>query len=718
MNEPILIVEDSSTQAMLLENILQRHNFQITIVSNAIDALKWLSYNKPKLVISDIVMPGMNGFELCQKIKSNPSMIDISVVLLTSLTGTEELIEGLSAGADSFITKPYDQEYLVQHITKILSAEPDKDGDKKTFGLEIIFEGKKRMIQAEQKQMIKLLLNVYEGAIQQNTQLLQTQEQLKFVNENLESVVQDRTSELLAKIESSKKIEESLRESDAKFNTLVSKIPVGVYILRSKPNGSYNLEYVSPRMAQILDLSIENLKADGDAIFKVVYPDDLDEVYKLNREGIRLIRPFDWKGRVIVKGQIKWVQLSSIPQQLENGDILWHGLIVDITESKEADEKIRLKNEELLKVNAEKDKFFSIIAHDLRSPLSSFLGFTELMVEDLPNMKLENLQEMAVSMQSTAESLYRLLENLLQWAKIQRGMVTYDPEVFSLLKIVNESLTMVQELVQRKNITIHCDIPAGLEVFVDSNILQTVLRNLISNAAKFTCKGGSISLAAKASDSQQIEVSVSDTGIGMSPEMLNHLFEINNKLNHKGTEGEQSSGLGLILCKELVEKLGGRIWVESQEGVGSQFSFTINQFMQEKTNPPIDIALDHSELMKSGGLNILIADDDEASARLISLIVRSFASKIIRVKNGVEEVEAFKDNPDVDLIITDIRMPEMDGYEAVRKIRKINNNVVIIALTDFAQTGEKSKARRIGCNDYLAKPIQKDKLQDMIKKYF
>ncbi len=128
--------------------------------------------------------------------------------------------------------------------------------------------------------------------------------------------------------------------------------------------------------------------------------------------------------------------------------------------------------------------------------------------------------------------------------------------------------------------------------------------------------------------------------------------------------------------------------------------------------------LDHSELLSDGGLKILVADDDEGSGRLISLIVKKFAAQVFRVKNGVEEVAVCRDNPDIDLIITDVRMPEMDGYEAVKQIRKFNNKVIIIALTDFAQTGEKDIAREAGCNDYISKPVQKDKLIELIGKYF
>jgi len=391
----------------------------------------------------------------------------------------------------------------------------------------------------------------------------------------------------------------------------------------------------------------------------------------------------------------------------------------DITERKELEQKKSEYNELLEQAGKDKDKFFSIIAHDLRSPLSSFLGITEFIADDLPNMNIDSLKELVLSMKGSAENLYRLLENLLEWAKIQRGMVPFDPGKVSLTAIMNDALTMIQESARNKNIILNINIPDDLEVFADANILQTVVRNLISNAVKFTRKGGQISLNALIIDSKNAEVSILDSGIGISPEMLSTLFDISNKSGRKGTEGEPSSGLGLILCKEFVDMLGGKIRVESEVGIGSKFSFSIplyvtpEQAVDQTSNLP-----DQIELIKPGGLTVLIADDDDVSGKLISLIVKSFSTNVIRVKNGLEEVAVFTENPYVDMIITDIRMPIMDGYEAVRRIRRINSKVIIIALTDFAQTGEREIAREAGCTDYMSKPIKKAELTEIIQKYF
>lgn len=270
MNELILVVEDSRTQAILLESNLKNHNYMVAIVENGQDALKWLSENEPSLVISDILMPGINGFELCRQIKTQSN--DIPVILLTSLTGPDEVIEGLVAGADSFITKPYDKNYLISHIEKLLANQSDIYIEKKPFGVEIIFEGKKRLIKTDQQQTIKLLLNIYDGAIQQNTQLIQTQDQLKLLNENLESMVEERTSDLLAEIETRKRIENELKESEHFLKTITSEVQEVIFAYDAQGiftlSEGKGLQKMGLKPGQVVGMSVfEVYKDNPDLVF-------------------------------------------------------------------------------------------------------------------------------------------------------------------------------------------------------------------------------------------------------------------------------------------------------------------------------------------------------------------------------------------------------------------------------------------------------------------
>ena len=247
----------------------------------------------------------------------------------------------------------------------------------------------------------------------------------------------------------------------------------------------------------------------------------------------------------------------------------------DISERKRTEKEIELKNEELQFLNAEKDKFFSIIAHDLRSPFNVFLNLTRMLEKDLPTMTREQIQKFVQMMGISATNLFRLLENLLEWSRLQRGLITANPELFPLMPNVKSSMDSVKDAATKKGIEISTDMPADLVVFADERMLDGILRNLSTNAVKFTLKGGKIIIAANPIPDGDIEISVTDTGIGMTKEMAENIFRLDVNTSRKGTDGEPSTGLGLIICKEFVEKQGGKLWVESEVGKGSTFYFTL-----------------------------------------------------------------------------------------------------------------------------------------------
>ena len=237
--------------------------------------------------------------------------------------------------------------------------------------------------------------------------------------------------------------------------------------------------------------------------------------------------------------------------------------------------KLRRQSIELQELNVTKDRFFSIIAHDLRGPMGGFMGLTDLLTEELNNMSIAEIQEFLGSMRDSATNLFKLLENLLQWARVQQGGIILSRERILFRQIITESLEMIQESAKKKGITIVCDISDQLEVFADSNLIQTVIRNIVSNAVKFSTRGGTVNITAKTTEDESVEISVKDMGIGMNQNMVESLFRLDVKNGRPGTEGEQSTGLGLLLCKEFIEKHGGNISVESEVGKGSVFTFNI-----------------------------------------------------------------------------------------------------------------------------------------------
>jgi PAS domain S-box-containing protein len=272
-----------------------------------------------------------------------------------------------------------------------------------------------------------------------------------------------------------------------------------------------------------------------------------------------------------------WVSTVKLPLCDKDGRIIGtFGISRDITKHKLAEEEIKLKNELLLTTNAEKDKFFSIIAHDLRGPLSSFLSATQILSEDIQTMATQEIKEITVSMKESAQNIYTLLENLLEWSRLRRGRLDFVPERLNINEKINDCIGVLSEYARKKEIQIFVSIPGALEIHADNHMFDTIVRNLVSNAIKFTNVGGKISVEAISNNNHFIEMKVSDSGIGMPPELKSKLFLLSEKTSRPGTNGEMSTGLGLLLCKEFIEKHGGRIWVESEVGKGSSFYFTMS----------------------------------------------------------------------------------------------------------------------------------------------
>lgn len=261
--------------------------------------------------------------------------------------------------------------------------------------------------------------------------------------------------------------------------------------------------------------------------------------------------------------------LQKLNQQLEQ----WNATLEQQVRERTAElEQQRLQ---LVELNASKDKFFSIISHDLRSPFNSMLGFAQLLIEHFDRYSREEIKQKVDRIRTSAESLYALLENLLTWSRIQRGAMEHNPEQLDLSELVDDTLDLFTSKAEEKQIQLIKSVTDGLSVYADYNMIHTVLRNLVSNAIKFTTGGGSISLAATQTNEHIVEIAVTDTGTGIKAEDLCKLFRIDVQYTNPGTQGEKGTGLGLNLCKDLVEKNGGAIWVDSELGKGTTFRFTL-----------------------------------------------------------------------------------------------------------------------------------------------
>ena len=248
--------------------------------------------------------------------------------------------------------------------------------------------------------------------------------------------------------------------------------------------------------------------------------------------------------------------------------------VIDITERKQAQDKLKENEAVLEKLNIDKDLFISMLAHDLKGPFTSILGFLNLLKKNIRSYHIDKIESHVNIIYDSAQSTYKLLDSILTWAKSQSGKLPYEPEELNFRTVSFEVIELFRQFANAKSIAINYVAPENIIVFADTNMLKTVLRNLLSNAIKFTNNGGRINISAEQTD-VDVVVTVSDNGVGLNPEMLDKMFKASQMQKTKGTAGESGSGLGLSYCKKFIEKHGGTIWVESEKDKGSAFKFSL-----------------------------------------------------------------------------------------------------------------------------------------------
>ena len=303
---------------------------------------------------------------------------------------------------------------------------------------------------------------------------------------------------------------------------------------------------------------------------------DLDAVTKaINHANLYRYIAKPWEATDLILTVKEAILRHDHERQLAEQNRLLHNMNVVLEEQVKArTAELEAQKQELALANASKDKFFSIIAHDLRTPFNGLIGMTQLFSENIESYTTGDLKKGFDALQKTSKTVYELLENLLTWSRLQRGAIDYFPQEISLHRLATMTMTLFQANMEHKQIAIFNEIPPAAIAYADLDMINTVFRNLLSNALKFTPSGGVIRLAER-EDDDQIETSITDTGIGMKPEEIENLFRIDVKFVRVGTSGEKGTGLGLVLCKELIAQNQGRLWVESEKGKGTTFRFTL-----------------------------------------------------------------------------------------------------------------------------------------------
>lgn len=369
-----------------------------------------------------------------------------------------------------------------------------------------------------------------------------------------------------------KKSEEALKESDTKYRMIADYNYDWEFWLGNDLTFKYN----SPSCERISGYTPADFTDNPQLLIEIIHPEDLP-IYENHINPVYINQSCDGIDfRIITStGEVRWINHVCQPIYDSNGNHIGRrGSNCDITRRKTAEDLILKLNTDLKELNLSKDRFLAILGHDLISPFNVLLGMSDVLAKNIHKLDIGNLEKFAIGINKTAINTYKLLEDILMWARTQQGNIVFEPQKLQLEEICWETVDILSSNAEAKNIRIDFSHTKRIFIFADIQMVRTILRNLILNAIKFTNQGGFINVSAEQNHSK-ITITVSDSGIGIKPENLSRLFDISQVVTTKGTEKEEGTGLGLLLCKDFVEKHGGRIWAESNPGKGSQFRFTL-----------------------------------------------------------------------------------------------------------------------------------------------
>lgn len=692
----ILIVEDSKTQEMILRNILEKNGFRVTAASDGRQAIEILQNLKPQMVISDIVMPDLNGFELSRYIKSSDRLRDIPVVLLTSLSDSQDIIQALSAGADYFLTKPYDETRLIQRIRSFLFTCSRRNISDSDDRVDVFWEGETHHIAAGRQQIIDLLFSTYENATYKNRELEQANQELVLLKLKLEQDIANR-----------KKAENSLLESEQRLKLVLDSIQTGVMV-------------VDPDNGQISDINQYAVDRIGLPKFDIVgQPSQTflcTETTGKPSENLPKAYPEPDQFLIIRGGETVPIMKKVVPVTIHRKTYSLE-TFVDITEQVHAREEITRAKIEAENASMSKSEFLANTSHELRTPMNGIIGMATLLMDTPLTAEQE---EYAETIRNSAESLLTIINDILDFSKIEAGKMDLEVIDFDLRVMVEEVIDLLLAKAIEKGLRlramVHHDVPSRL--VGDPGRLRQILMNLAGNAIKFTSHGHvlvDVTLENETDASVSLRFSIIDTGIGIPDDKMHRLFQSFSQVDASTTRKYGGTGLGLAISKRITEMMNGQIGVDSTDGKGSTFWFTIPLEKQSETIVPAGttpVALEEKY--------ILIVDDHAVNRKILKEQLNSWKCVVDVAISGLEALKKLHDykqkGTPFHAAIVDMLMPGMDGKMLGRRIKSDPDltETILVMLTSAGKRGDAILLQDIGFSAYLTKPVKQQQLYDCL----
>lgn len=580
----ILIVEDSKTQEMLLNSLLVKAGYNVLSAGNGHDALKIAHQQKVDIIISDIRMPNMNGYEVSWNIKNDFSVKHIPVILLSQLSETKDILMGLESLADSYVIKPFEDEELLHNVDFLLNNPLDKQP---TDALAVTLDQQEYPIRSNRRQILSFLLSIYDSSIRRNKQLMEVQSQLRLLNTEL--------------AERSKQLE----ESEMRFRSLVQTVPDIIY----KIDEEGRIIFVNQGINK---LGYEPEDLIGKHFSCLIAPEQIDKIsrdkilpkligkteinhdshpklFDERRSGKRLTAGLEIRVKLknseqCAQGSIKplnedfrdmEVNSAGMYQLTVDGDqevfIGTVGVIRDITERKYTEQVLEIAKQKADAANQAKSEFLSQMSHELRTPLNAILGFSQLLITDDINPLESDQNEALKEIHKAGGHLLDLINEILDLAKIESGKLTLNMEPCNPKQILLESYKIGSVLAKSNDIEFNyqCTIGDTVRINIDMMRLKQILLNLVSNAIKYNRRQGNVNLSCNQKSEQCLRIIITDTGYGLSDDELTKVFQPFYRTSR--TKGIDGTGIGLTITKQLVEMMDGKLGVKSELGKGTEF---------------------------------------------------------------------------------------------------------------------------------------------------
>lgn len=652
----ILIVEDSPTQAQELGFLLEGAGFEVELAANAEQGLERLSLVEFDLVVSDIVMPGLSGFDFCRKVKADPRRRDVPVVLLTSLSNPIDIIQGLDCGADNFLTKPYEPEHLIARVNRVLQNKPSQEDERFKLGVEILFLGRKFTITSDKEQILGLLISTFEDIVRTNRELEASQKALAAANAKIERYARQLEDRAHTSEEKYRRLMEEAGDAilicdDA--NVLI-EVNRQASVLFGRPQseiiGHEMVEFVQPSHADALRRLSEALWRDG----------------RISTDEVLVQRPDGTS--VTVDGTASVVTLADRRFGL--------AILRDVTERKRLEAQLQQAH----KMEAV-GQLAGGVAHDFNNLLTAILGYTDLLKIHFATNEagFRDLEEI----RKASERASGLTRQLLAFSRKQ----ILQPTTLEVNALIQNVMSMLRRLI-REDIELEARLQPVPTIKADPGQVEQILVNLVVNASDAMPEGGRLIIETATADIAEshrparippgtyLALAISDTGTGMTPEVQKNIFEpfFTTKTRTGGT------GLGLATVYGIVRQSEGHISVDSQPGRGTTFTI---YFPQTTDTAPTRATRIVAEVR--GGSETVLLVEDEMSVRLLTrVLLERSGYKVLDTGNSKQAVElADSCEGPIDLLITDVVMPGLSGREVFSQVAARRQNIKVLFMSGY-----------------------------------